>query len=246
MGQRGPSKRFLMVKPGDTNWSVTTSLKEEVSLMESEGCREMCPAHPSNSYNHQTGSVSWTTKARKGKYEILLRCSSHDGVHSHWLFKKGREGKRGREEIANAIWKADDASAPLASLLDFEEQKEAAFWHPQAASSAAHLMDQMFIQWLIAQAREDKWSKEEVATIVLRKNSSNWLILATLDKEIQKEAALFNRAKTCNAIPYMDHDFLQWFYQEVCKGEGAWKLLIEDVDGRTIISSRIKAGKFLR
>ena len=124
--------------------------------MESESCRERCPAHPANSYNHQTGSVSWTTKARKGKYEILLRCWSHDDVHSKWLFKKGREGKRGREEIANAIWNADDASAPLASLLDFEEQKEAAFWQPQAAISAAHLMDQRFIQWLIAQAEEDK------------------------------------------------------------------------------------------
>ena len=64
--------------------------------------------------------------------------------------------------------------------------------------------------------------------------------------EALKEAALFNRDKTQSALPYMDHDFLQWFYQEVCKGEGAWKLRIEDVDGRTIISSRIKAGKFLR
>ena len=93
MGERGSSKRFLMVKPGDTNWSVTTSLKEEVSLMESEGCREMCPAHPANSYNHQTGSVSWTTKARKGKYEVLLRCSSHDGVHASGFSRKGKKAK---------------------------------------------------------------------------------------------------------------------------------------------------------
>ena len=98
MGEKGPSKRFLMVKPGDTNWSVTNSLKEEVSIIESESCREKCPAHPANSYNHQTGSVSWTAEARKGKYEVLLRCSSHDGVHSKWLFKKGKEGKRGKRQ----------------------------------------------------------------------------------------------------------------------------------------------------
>ena len=70
--------------------------------------------------------------------------------------------------------------------------------------------------------------------------------LAGVVEEVLKEVALFNQAKTRSVLPYMDHDFLQWFYKQVCKEEGEGKLMIEDVDGRTIISSRIKAGKFLR
>ena len=79
----------------------------------------------------------------------------------------------------------------------------------------------------------------------------NQLLLKMLDKEVQKEVALFNPAKTCSALPYMEEDFLQWLYKEAAEGKGGWDQQVvfkvlrkEEVDGETIISSRIKPGGF--
>ena len=115
----------------------------------------------------------------------------------------------------------------------------------------AHLASPKFIQWLITQAKEDKWSKEEVGSIIFRKNKMNHLLFKLLDKEIQKEVALFNPTKTYSALPYMEEDFLQWLYKEAAEGKGGLDLQVlfkvlrkEEVDGETIISSRIKPGNF--
>ena len=63
--------------------------------------------------------------------------------------------------------------------------------------------------------------------------------------------ALFNPAKTCSALPYMEEEFLQWLYKEAAVGKGGWDQQVvfkvlrkEEVDGQTIISSRIKPGVF--
>ena len=49
----------------------------------------------------------------------------------------------------------------------------------------------------------------------------------------------------------MDEDFLQWLYKEAAEGKGGWDQQVvlkvlrkEEVDGETIISSRIKPGSF--
>ena len=135
--------------------------------------------------------------------------------------------------------------------LDFETQTQVAFWNEEATNMNAHLASPKFIQWLITQAKDDKWSKEEVGSIICRKNKMNQLVLKTLDKEVQKEVALFNPAKTCSALPYMDEDFLQWLYKEAAEGKGGWDQQVvfkvlrkEEVDGETNISSRIKPGNF--
>ena len=66
MGESRSSKRYLLVRPGDANWSVVSSLKEEKRkktkqeeeekkeqdiFLESGGFLDMCPAHPLNAYN---------------------------------------------------------------------------------------------------------------------------------------------------------------------------------------------------
>ena len=68
----------------------------------------------------------------------------------------------------------------------------------------------------------------------------------------EKEVALFNPAKTCSALPYMEEEFLQWLYKEAAEGKGGFDQQVvfkvlrkEEVDGETIISSRIKPGNFL-
>ena len=110
-------------------------------------------------------------------------------------------------------------------------------------------MDANFVKWLIQQANESKWSKEDVGSIVCKKNADNQLILATLDEETQKEVAVFNKAKTCSALPYMEKegDFIQWLYQEAVEGrwdqQMVFKALIkEEVDGQVQITPRIKPG----
>ena len=104
-------------------------------------------------------------------------------------------------------------------------------------------------EWLISQANEgNNWSKEEVGEIVCKKNRDNRLILATLDKETQRQVAMFNQAKTCSAVPYMDADFLEWLYQEAVDGRWKEKLVFdavvkEELDGKACFSSRIKPGR---
>ena len=104
-----------------------------------------------------------------------------------------------------------------------------------------------FIQWLISQAKEGNWSKEEVASSVCRKNADNQLVLATLDEEHQRQAAVFDNEKTISAVPYMDVDFLQWLYQEAV--EGRWEksmvfaaIIKEELDGKASLSPKIKPG----
>ena len=111
----------------------------------------------------------------------------------------------------------------------------------------AHLMSSHFVQWLIQQANKGVWFKEDVDSIVWKMNADRQLVLATLNEETQKQAAVFNKAKTISAVPYMDTDFLQWLYQEA--DEGRWNqqmvfkaLIKEEVDGKVNITTRIKAG----
>ena len=309
MGESRSSKRYLLVRPGDANWSVVSSLKEEKRkktkqeeekkeqdiFLESGGFLDMCPAHPLNAYNQRTGTKSWTSNATWEEDRILLRCSTHDAQHAKWLFKKGTEcdmsvyksditGSWRKEEIAKIIWKADDTSAPLASLLDFEEQKEVAYWQTDMTNKTAHQMDQEFIQWLleeasegrwdqkrasqiawkennkvlnvslldletqkkfaywnqeetnrnahlagedfvhwlIEQARKGKWPKKEVGSIACRLNNDNQLILATLDREVQREVSMFDPTTTCTVLHLMDQDFLHWVSTEATKVGGSW------------------------
>ena len=74
--------------------------------------------------------------------------------------------------------------------------------------------------------------------------------MATLDKDTKKQVAVFNKAKTISAVPYMAADFLQWLYQEAV--EGRWDqsavfkaLKKEEVDGKTVIVAHLKKGKML-
>ena len=104
-----------------------------------------------------------------------------------------------------------------------------------------------FIQWLISQANEGKWSKEDVGSILCKKNRDNQLLLATLDEETKKQAAVFNKAKTISAAPYMDTDFLQWLYQEAAEGRWDQSMVFEavvkeDSDGKISFSPKIKPG----
>ena len=126
------------------------------------------------------------------------------------------------DNVGALLCEQDNRGNFLLSLLDARSQEEAAVWNKQATIKIAHLMSLDFVQWLIKQAEEDNWSKEDVGSVVCRKNADNQLVLATLDEGTQRRVAVFNKAKTCSAVPYMDEgEFPQWLYQEAIDGRWA-------------------------
>ena len=132
------------------------------------------------------------------------------------------------------------------ATLDEETQKQAVMLNQEKTSKVAHLVKLEFVCWLIEMANKGKWSKEDIASIVCKKDRENQLVLARLDIETQKQVAVYNKAKTCQVVPYMDEgDFLSWLYQEAV--DGRWYQVLaalarEEVDGKAVIVSRRKKG----
>ena len=124
-----------------------------------------------------------------------------------------------------------------------------ALWSLEETNKSAHLLSIEFIQWLITQAKEDKWSKEEVGNILFRKTTSNHLIIATmLDNETKQEVATYNKKLTISALPYMDADFIEWVVNEA--SEGRWDqqevfnaVVKEESDGKAYFAAKIKSGR---
>ena len=249
--------RYLFVKPGMIIWSIRSSLDAEKSFIESGSAGESCPAHPSNlsrhkqSFNVNNWQFNKASENQEGKFEeggVVVRCSVHDADHAQWLVEQGREGRMEKEKVGALLCEEDKEGSCLLSLSDSDVQLEAAFWNREATSKIAHMLSSDFIQWLISQANEGNWSKEEVGSIVCRKNRDNQLILAMLDEELQKQAAVFNKGKTTSAVPYMDADFLLWLYQEAVKGRWDQSMVFEavvkeELDGKASFSPKIKPGR---
>ena len=255
-------QRYLFVKPDMVNWSIRSTLDAEKEFISSGSAGESCPAHPSNfSINNRSNKQqnSWDfNKAGENKDEkyeegeVVVRCSVHDTDHALWLVQQGREGLMDKAKVGAFLCEEDNEGRFLLSLSEVDVQIEAAVWNVKATSRIAHKLSTGFVQWLISQANEGNWSKEEVASIVCRKNRDNQLILATLNEETQKQASVFDKAKTCSVAPYMDldPDFLQWLYQEAVVGRWEKSMVFKalkkvEVDGKTVIVARLKKGKML-
>ena len=244
------------MKPRYLSWGIRSSLDAEKSLIESGSAGKSCPAHPSNfsihrpSFQQNNWRFNKAGENQEPKYEeegVVVRCSVHNAVHAQWLVQQGREGLMERETAGALLCEEDKGGSCLLSLSDIDVQREAAVWNVEATSKIAHLLSRDFIQWLISQANEGKWSKEEVGSILCRKNADNHLVLATLDEEAQKQVAVFNKSKTCSAAPFMEADFLQWLYQEAAEGRWDQRLVFEavvkeELDGKAYFSPRLKPG----
>ena len=166
---------------------------------------------------------------------------------AQWLVEQAREGKWDKRTVGSVLCRENKERDVILSVLPFEVQKEVASWNRERTNEAAHLVGFDFVNWLISLALEGKWNKEEVGTIVFKKNMDDQLIFATLDKETQKAVAVFSKSKTCSALPYMKKDFHHWLYQEAVEGrwekEMVFKALVkEEVDGELIITTSKKKG----
>ena len=227
--------------------------------MHSGRSAQVCPAHPSK-FSAQKPDLDinvWQfNKADENQEEkweqgvVLLRCSVHDAVHGQWLVEQAREGHLEKEKVGALLCEEDDKGSVLLSLLDNDVQKEVSPWNWDETNKIAHKLGSECVQWLVQQILEGKWEKEDAADVVFRKNRDNRLILATLDKETQKQAAVFNKAKTCSAVPHMEEEgeFLQWLYEEAEKGRWDQKMVFgalvkEEVDGKAVVVPRRKKSK---
>ena len=122
-------------------------------------------------------------------------------------------------------------------------------WNKEATEKIVHLLSVELLQWVAQQALEDKWPKEAVGRVLCGKDAKNRVLFEMLDPETQKQVAVFDKARTCHAIPYLvQGDLLQWLYQEAVAGR--WEksmvdkyLTEQEVDGRNVVVSRIKSGK---
>ena len=137
-----------------------------------------------------------------------------------WLVKQRMDGHWEGKELGSVVWRKNKDGTVIFSQLDFETKKQVAHWSREETNKNAHLSGANFIQWLIKMALEEKWSKEEVGNIVCRKNANNQLVLATMDVETQKQAAVFNQEKTNEIAHLLSADFRQWLVQQV--NEGKW------------------------
>ena len=91
----------------------------------------------------------------------------------------------------------------ILSFLDKDGQKEVSSWNQNETKKIAHLLSSEFVQWLLQQALEGKWKKEDVANIVFRENAKDQLVLATLDEETLKQVAQFNKERTIKVAHLM-------------------------------------------
>ena len=252
----------------------------DASYIMGANARNRCPAHPVNTFSKWHDNWMFNSRNGWEEGGVVIQCSVHDdnwlleqglegsvgelnlsAVVGHLLplmtkrkiaevKKMAEEGQFEKENVQAFFCEKSKHGTPIVSLLDVHTQRDMALWNKKRTIEVAHLMSGDFHKWLIQQANEGMWPKEEVGNIVCRKNVDNQLILATLDEETQKQAAVFNKAKTCSAVPYMDDkgDFLQWLYEEAEKGQWDQKMVFaalakKEVDGKAIIATRRKKSK---
>ena len=172
------------------------------------------------------------------------------GDFIRWLIAQAREDKWSKKEVGSIVWRENKEEALVISQLDYESQIEVAAWDQEETNKNAQFSSPRFFQWLIAQAKEDKWPKEEVGSIAFKKNTSNILILTTLDDDSKREVATYNKNFTLSALPYMDEDLIRWVHQEA--SEGRWDqqeilkaIVKEESNGKACFKAKIKPGRTL-
>ena len=165
-----------------------------------------------------------------------------------WLIRQAvsMQGKWSKEDVGSIVCRENGNNELILATLDDETQKQVAEWNREATNRIAGFMNADFIQWLISQAEEGTWPKEDVGSIVCSKNRNNQLILATLDDETKKQVAEYNKAKTCSVVPLMDANFHQWLYQEAVEGRWDQSMVfeaVEELDDKANFSPSRKPGR---
>ena len=135
-----------------------------------------------------------------------------------WLIEQAKEGNWSKEDVGSVVCRQNSDNQLILATLDEETQKQVAVFNKEKTNEVAHLLSADFQHWLIQQAKEGQWSKEDVGSIVCKKNTDNQLILATLDMETQKQVAQFNQERTNEVAHLMSAEFIEWLLLEASAG----------------------------
>ena len=103
------------------------------------------------------------------------------------------------------------------------------------------------LQRMVEVARDGHWEKEKVFALLCNQDKDGRLFLSHLGFNIQTEAAVWNKARTCLFVPWLGSKLREWIYQEAT--EGRWDpgmvfrfLERKEKDGAQAVSSRIHTG----
>ena len=144
--------------------------------------------------NSQQEVAVWN-RQEVGKIAHLM-----DSDFINWLIQMANKGQWSKEDVGNIVCRNYIDGQLILATLDQNTQRQAAAFAKEETSKVAHFLGAEFVQWLIQQASEGNWGKEEVCSIVCRKNEDNQLVLLSLGLETQKQVAVFDRAKICDAL----------------------------------------------
>ena len=144
--------------------------------------------------NSQQEVAVWN-RQEVGKIAHLM-----DSDFINWLIQMADKGQWSKEDVGNIVCRNYIDGQLILATLDQNTQRQAAGFAKEETSKVAHFLGAEFVQWLIQEASEGNWGKEEVCSIVCRKNEENQLVLLSLDLETQKQVAVFDRAKICDAL----------------------------------------------
>ena len=134
------------------------------------------------------------------RQEVGKNAHLMDSDFINWLIQMADKGQWSKEDVGNIVCRNYIDGQLILATLDQNTQRQAAAFAKEETSKVAHFLGAEFVQWLIQEASEGNWGKEEVCSIVCRKNEENQLVLLSLGLETQKQVAVFDRAKICNAL----------------------------------------------
>ena len=157
-----------------------------------------------------------------------------------------KEGHWEKKEVHTLLCEEDNKGAVMLSRLQVESQLEVATWNSQEKTlQIAHKMSSEFLQWLIQEAEEGRWSGKELGAAFCQLDEDIQLKLATVDEELQKKLAVLNKTKTCLSVPMLGSNIQEWLYQEAL--EGRWDqdrvfrvLERKETEKGTVISAKVK------
>ena len=125
-----------------------------------------------------------------------------------------RDGDWEDKDMGRRLLMSNKQGVAALSLLDFQTQQEVALWNKEATAQAAHLMPAQFLDWLVEEARQDKFTKEDVGGGLNIENKDGVTALSLRDVQWQKEVALWNKKATTMSIHLMPLDFQVWVIEQ--------------------------------
>ena len=107
-------------------------------------------------------------------------------------------------------------------------------------------MSPEFVHWLIQEANEGRWKREELGAAFCELDANRQkLKLATVDEELQKQLAVLNKTKTCLSVPMLSNSLQEWLYKETLKGRWDQDMVFKVLErkrseGGAVVSARVK------